>query len=134
MDSRDQRTVRGATAEPYLIPQLVPGENHKDEIERATAGQGQSLDDLAERCSDERHAELTAEIRRLAREDQDHPNPDEVKWVDSGKTHGEVWRGSTTAERRDMLKDAGFKVIWHGDGKWSIQPGSIARELRRYGV
>jgi len=108
---------------PYLVPQLVPGENHADEIARLRQDRSE-LDDLADDY-DERHASITAEIRRLDRLDREHPNPDHTEWVESGKTYGEVWQESSTAERRDDMLAAGFRVIWHGDGKWSIQPGTM---------
>jgi DNA invertase Pin-like site-specific DNA recombinase len=115
------------STEPYLIPQLVPGANHSDEIARLRQDRSE-LDDLSDDY-DARHAELTRQIRELAREDAEHPNPDRIEWVDSHKTYGQVWQAMTTAERRDMMLAAGFRVIWLGDGRYKIRPGTMTLDL-----
>ena len=108
---------------PYMVEVLVPGENHADEIARKRQDRSE-LDDTQDDY-DKRHADLTREIRRLVKEDQENPNPDHYEPVDSGKTYGQMWRESTTAERRDDMLVAGCRLIWRGDGKWSFQPGRM---------
>ena len=99
--------------EPYAIQQVVPGDNNDDLISRLRVDRSE-LDDLSSDY-DQRHAELTAEIRRLAALPAE---PDRIEWVPTGQTYGEVWEGMTTAERRDMMLEAGFRFIWHGEGRW----------------
>lgn len=122
INERVSRMFERSTAR-YLIAQRVPGENHTDEIERLRQDRSE-LDDLAADY-EQRHAELTAQIRELARQDAEDPNPDRVELVDSGKSYGDVWREMTTAERRDMLLDAGVRVTWHGDGRWEFASGEL---------
>ena len=62
------------------------------------------------------------EIRRLASLPSE---PDRIEWVPTGQTYGEVWDGMTTAERRDDMLENRFRVVWHGDGKWTIWPGDM---------
>jgi hypothetical protein len=102
---------------PHMVRQLVPGDNKGDEIARLRQDRTE-LDDMAADY-DERHAELTAKIRELVRQDAENPNPDRIEMVDSGKTLGEVWQGMSTAERRDLLLEHDTRVTWRGDG-WSF--------------
>jgi DNA invertase Pin-like site-specific DNA recombinase len=117
MDERVNELFVHNTA-PFLIPQVVPGENNGDEIARLRRDRAE-LDDLAPDY-DERHAGLTERIRELAREDAENPRPDRVELVDSGKTVGQVWREMTTAQRHDLLRDRNARVTWRGDG-WSFE-------------
>ena len=114
---------------PYLVQQRVPGDNHEDKIARLRLDRAE-LDDLADDY-DQEHARLTAQIRRLAKEDQDNPQPETIKWVDTGKTYGDVWAEMTTAQRRDMMLDAGVTVTWFGEDRWEFDPGSLPN-IRRY--
>ena len=109
---------------PYLINVLVPGDNHEEVIAKLRQDRNE-LDDMADEY-DDRQAELTARIRELVTLDREHPSPDRVEPVESGKTYGEVWQAMTVAERRDMMLEAGFQVMWKGDGRWEIDPGSMA--------
>ena len=133
MDTRVGETFAG-NQEPFLVPQLVPGDNHVDEIARLRQDRAE-LDDLAPDY-DERHAELTERIRELAREDAENPSPDRVELVDSGKTYGEVWRELSTAERRDMLLARNVRVTCYGgDEGWGMEfPEEAAAEEHFAGV
>ena len=112
------------SAEPYKIQQVIPGANHDDEIARLRKDRSE-LDDLADTYDDD-HARLTGEIRRLASLPAE---PDRIEWVPTGQTYGQVWDGMTTAERRDMILDAEFRVIWHGNGRYEIRPGHMVVDI-----
>jgi DNA invertase Pin-like site-specific DNA recombinase len=128
MDARVD-TWFSADERPHLVPQTVPGENHSDEIARLK----QDLSELDVMADDymERVAALRSQITELVREDEENPNPDRVELVDSGQTVGEVWRGMTTAQRRDMLKSRNIRVIWGSKDntdegwhlEWEMVPG-----------
>ena len=90
------------------IKRIIPGKNHFDEIARLRQDRNE-LDDLADDY-DQRHAELTAEIRRLTKLDQEHPQPNTVGWDENGKTIAQLWESLDTAARRDWLKENGWKV------------------------
>jgi len=99
----------------HKVQRLIPGANHDDEIARLRLDRSE-LDDLADDY-DERHAELTAEIRRLASLPAE---PDRFEWVDTDETEGQVWARMTDAERRDMLIGAGFKFTVTDETHWTV--------------
>jgi site-specific DNA recombinase len=104
---------------PNKVLRIIPGKNHFEEIARLRQDRSE-LDDLADDYS-ERHAAITAEIRRLATLDKEHPQPDEVMWVSSGQTIAEYWESLSIPGRRDWLLEHGWKVYPHKtDDKWSI--------------
>ena len=121
MDARVGALFEGSTA-PYLVPQLVPGDNNADAIERLRQDRAE-LDDLSPDY-DARHAELTVQIRELARQDAENPNPDRGELIDSGKTYADVWREMTTADRRDLLLSIGTRIEWRGDSYSVKMPGA----------
>jgi hypothetical protein len=90
------------------IKRIIPGKNHFDEIARLRQDRNE-LDDLADDY-DQRHAELTAEIRRLTKLDQEHPQPNTVGWDENGRTIAQLWESLDTAGRHDWLKENGWKV------------------------
>jgi DNA invertase Pin-like site-specific DNA recombinase len=87
-----------ASAEIAQTVILVPGANHDDEIARLRQDRSE-LDDL-EADYDDRHAALTAEIRRLASLPAE---PDHQEWIDTPWTEGELWGQMNDAQRRDWL-------------------------------
>jgi hypothetical protein len=98
------------------------------------------LDDMADDY-DERHAELTAKIRQLAKDDKESPQPDEVKWVPSELTIEEYWQALSTAARRDWLLENSWKVyVSKRDGEYvvTIDAGftaqSAARQMNTLGI
>jgi hypothetical protein len=93
---------------PRMIKRIIPGNNHFEEIAKLRQGRNE-LNDMADDY-DERHAALTAEIRRLTRLDQEHPEPDTIGWVKNGITIAEHWESLDTAGRRDWLRDNGWTV------------------------
>jgi len=134
MDEKIENLFAG-NPEPHTVAQLVPGENHGDEIARLRHYRAE-LDDLAPDY-DERHAELTARIRELVRQDEENPSPDRIELVPTGRTLGEVWCEKTTAERHDLLRDRGVRVVWQGGGKFEIDFGSaekLAQAIRDTGA
>ena len=99
---------------PHMVPRIVPGKNNFEEIARKRQDRAE-LDDQIDQASDptpyqKKRDELTAEIRRLIKEDQEHPQPDGITWVPSGKTVEKHWETLTPAARRDWLKENGWKV------------------------
>ena len=101
----------------YKVQQLVPGENHNDEIDRLRQDRAE-LDDLSDDY-DRNHAEITAEIRRLAALPA---KPDHLDWVITDKTLGDVWAEWTTAERRDYLLTNGFRFHYRGGPENAVAP------------
>jgi hypothetical protein len=93
---------------PRMIKRIIPGKNHFEEIARLRQDRNE-LNDLADDY-DQRHAALTAEIRRLTKLDQEHPQPDTIGWVKNGKTIAQHWESLDNAGRRDWLKENGWKV------------------------
>jgi hypothetical protein len=89
----------------HYVRRTVPGKNWFEEIAQLRQDRNE-LDDLADDY-DERHAALTAEIRRLSGL---KAQPDTVRWVPSGKTVAQHWESLTTAQRRDWLIENGWKV------------------------
>lgn len=109
MDDRvSQAVIEDFGDLPHMVRRIIPGKNYFEEIARLRQDRTE-LDDLADDYA-ERHAVLTAEIRRLAKEDKENPQPDGIKWVPSGQTIGQIWQSLTTAGRHDWLKESGWKV------------------------
>lgn len=105
--------------EPHMMRRVIPGKNHFEEIAKLRRDRAE-LDDLADSYP-EQHAALTAEIRRLAKEDRDNPQPDQVKWVKSGRTVAQHWESLDIPGRRDWLKERGFKfTIAKIDEGWEM--------------
>jgi Resolvase, N terminal domain/Recombinase len=127
MDKADDEVGRQITAlygQAWAMElRTEPGQNNFDRIARLRAERN-DLDDMSEDYED-RHAELTAEIRRLVKEDQEHPNPDKPKWVLTGKTVAQEWEAKNRVGRRDWLKANGFEIIAHRNGKIEVVPGPI---------
>jgi len=99
---------------PHMIQRIVPGGNLFEEI-HIKRQERTELDDQIDQAGDptpyqKRRDELTAEIRRLIKEDQEHPQADTVIWVESGKTIKEYWETLTNAGRRDWLLENGWKI------------------------
>lgn len=88
---------------PHMTRQRIPGRNHFDEIARLRLDRNE-LDDMAADY-ETRHAEITAEIRRLAQLDKEHPEPDRIEWVFTGKSLGDHWASLSRAAKRDWLRD-----------------------------
>jgi DNA invertase Pin-like site-specific DNA recombinase len=104
---------------PNKMLRIIPGKNNFEDMARLRQDRSE-LDDLADDYT-ERHAELTAEIRRLAQEDKENPQPNEIKWVESGQTIAEYWKSLSVAGRRDWLIEHGWKVYpYKTDDQWSI--------------
>jgi DNA invertase Pin-like site-specific DNA recombinase len=103
----------GINPRRYMVDRVIPGEDHSEAIDQLRLDRAE-LDDL-DPDYEAQSAALTAEIRRLASLPKE---PSKVVSVDSGKTYGDVWQDASTAERRDMLLDAGIKVTALGDGRY----------------
>ena len=104
---------------PETRNELVPGENHAEEIARLQQDRSE-LDDITDPAGyDQRHAELTAEIRRLAALPAE---PDRMVPVETGRTMGQAWEGMTDAAKRDYVKSLGLKFIYHADGTCNAVP------------
>ena len=93
---------------PHMVKRIVPGSNHMEQIHQLRQDRNE-LDDLADDY-DARHAEITAEIRRLTLEDKEHPQQDTSRWEFSGKSIGQHWDGLSIGQRRDWLKENNWKV------------------------
>ena len=102
---------------------IEPGANNFDRIARLRSERN-DLDDLADDY-DARQAEYTAEIRRLVKEDQEHPDPDKPVWALTGNTVAQEWKVKSKAARRDWLKAGGFKITAHRDGTIEVAPSVI---------
>jgi hypothetical protein len=104
---------------PRMVRRLIPGKNHFDEMARLRQDRVE-LDDLADDY-DRRHAEITAEIRRLSKLPAE---PDQVKWVRSGKTVAQHWEALDGPGRRDWLRENGWTVTAvkrpKEFGRWSL--------------
>jgi DNA invertase Pin-like site-specific DNA recombinase len=113
---------------PYMIRRIVPGNNHFEEIAKLRQDRNE-LDDLANDY-DVKHAALTAEIRRLTNLDKEHPEPDRIEWVFSGKLIAQHWASLSTGQRRDWLKENGWKVtvsrLESGHVNLAIDPNGTA--------
>jgi hypothetical protein len=93
---------------PHMVPRLIPGKNYFEEIARLRQDRNElNEDELGAEVYDQRHAEITAEIRRLSNLPAE---PDEVKRVKSGKTIVQHWKTLNPAGRRDWLKENGWKI------------------------
>jgi hypothetical protein len=123
-DDMANEAVMEYADEPHMVQRLIPGKNHDDEIARLRQDRAE-LDDLADDY-DERHAALTADIRRLTKLDKDDPQPNEVKPVRSGRTIGQVWESLDTAGRRDWLRENGWTFTVGENGVFQIDEGWTA--------
>lgn len=94
----------------HMIRRTIPGKNYFEDMEQLRRDRAE-LDDLAPDY-DERHVEITAEIRRLSKL---QPEPNAVARVKSGKTVAEHWRSLTVAQRRDWLLENEWKVTAYRD-------------------
>jgi hypothetical protein len=103
---------------PRMIKRVIPGKNHFEEIARLRQDRDEiqaEMDKAIDRGDDPasylaRYAEINAEIRKLTKDDQEHPQPDTIGWVKNGKTIAQHWDDLDTAGRRDWLKENGWKV------------------------
>jgi hypothetical protein len=109
-----------------MVRRDIPGGNHFEEIARLRQDR-KELDDLADDYM-ERNAAITAEIRQLAKEDQENPQPGETKWIPSDQTIAEHWLSLDTPKRHDWLVDGEWTItaikvsgIWHLTFKPGIQ-------------
>lgn len=99
---------------PHFVQRVIPGGNNFDRIDRLRQDRTE-LDGQIDQASDPapyeaKRDELTAEIRRLIREDEESPKADTITWVDSGETIKDRWQAFTVAQRRDWLLKNGWKV------------------------
>ena len=117
---------------PHLIKRNIPGKNHFEAVARLRQDRAE-LESEIDNADDptphlKRQAELTAEIRRLIKLDEEHPEPDTVNWVAKDADTGDFvpleditpdrnlikikdhWASLGTAGRRDWLKENGWKV------------------------
>lgn len=85
-DSVSNRVIQSFGDMKHKVRRIIPGENHFEEIARLRQDRNE-LDDLADDYT-ECHAAITAEIRRLIKEDKENPNPEQVTWVESGQKIG----------------------------------------------
>ena len=118
MDARIS-AIFAAMDAPRMVPVLAPGENNSDAIARLRQDRAE-LDDLAPDY-DERHAELTARIRELVREDEENPNPDRWEMQPVGESYAETWQRLSDNERREMLKESGVRVIYRGEADFTVE-------------
>ena len=120
--------------EPELVPRIIPGKNHREDIARLRQERSE-LDDLAEGYV-ERHAAYTAEIRRLDKEDKTTPQADTLEWVDAGKTTAEAWRAlETDGKRRDWLRQRNYRVVAYRQPQgWSLVIDTRVRQITAAGV
>ena len=120
---------------PAMEIRIEPGKNHFDQIARLRADRNE-LDDMADDY-DERHDEITAEIRRLVKYDHEHPEPDKPVWTLTGRTVAQEWDAKSKAGRRDWLKQNGWTVTAIRDsempGGWrlTINAGFTAESMRQ---
>lgn len=118
--------------EPHMVPGLIPGKNHDDEIAKLRQDRNE-LDDLTGDY-DARHAEITAEIRRLSSLPRE---PDEPKPVRSGMTIAQMWDSRDTAGRRDWFRENGWKFVAVKDEYgWTlrVENGEFTKDLRTIGA
>jgi hypothetical protein len=117
----DEMMTRVYGDDPHELARVKPAGNHSEQIARLRQDRAE-LDDLADGY-EARHAELTAEIRRLVADDRDNPKQPGIEWVDSGVSTAEHWRTVDTAARRDWLKERGwFFVAYKRLGRWWVDP------------
>jgi Recombinase/Resolvase, N terminal domain len=99
---------------PHMVIGIIPGKNHFNDIEqlRQDRDEVQAKMDKADDPTSYLawYTEISAEIRRLTKLDQEHPEPDKPAWVPTGKTIAEYWQSLGVAGRRDWLKQNGWKV------------------------
>ncbi len=104
---------------PHMVRRLIPGKNHFDEMARLRQDRAE-LDDLSDDY-ERRHAEITAEIRSLSKLPAE---PDQVKWVPSGKSVAAHWQTLDAPGRRDWLRENGWKITAGRQSKeyggWSL--------------
>jgi site-specific DNA recombinase len=123
---------------PHMVKRVIPGANHFETIARLRQDRNE-LNDLADDYT-ERHAEITAEIRRLTKLDAEHPQPDEVKWAPDGKTIRQHWESLDNAARRDWLRENGWKITVIKDSEmpngWRlrIDGGELTKDARALGA
>jgi site-specific DNA recombinase len=110
---------------PVLDKIVSPGKSYKTDIrliERKIHALDLDADDY-----DERHAELTAERKRLVNLDKSHRERDRVAWEDAGLTLGDYWPTLDTQTKRQFLLENHFRleaervdrrypprVVWNG--------------------
>jgi hypothetical protein len=117
----DDLMTRAYGDEPHEVARVRPASNHSETIARLRQDRAE-LDDLADNY-ETRHAELTAEIRRLVADDRDNPKQPGIEWVDSGETTAQHWRTIGTAARRDWLREHGWLfVTYKRDSRWWVDP------------
>jgi site-specific DNA recombinase len=108
---------------PHMVKRVVPGKNHFEEIERLRRDRDE-LDDTKADYFEQSKA-ITIEIQRLIKLDEEHPQPDAVKWVPDGKTVRQYWDSLDNVGRRDWLRDNGWKVTGLKQpadiGGWSLE-------------
>ena len=118
---------------PHLEQRIIPGANHFNQIEQLRQDRNE-LDELADDY-EERRAELDAEIRRLRKLDNEHPEPNTAEWVGtdpdsrnfvswkdilSGRKVIKIkdhWQSLGPADRRDWLLRNDWKVTAIKDDK-----------------
>jgi hypothetical protein len=110
---------------PAMVQRIIPGRNHFEEIARLRQDRNE-LNDMADDY-DEKHAAITAEIRRLTKIDLEHPEPDDVAWTLTGNTIAQEWQALDPAGRRDWLKTNGWKVTAYMDGRIIPTAGPVYR-------
>jgi hypothetical protein len=126
--------------EPRMIKRIIPGRNHFEDIARLRQdrdGVQAEMDAAIDRGQDPapyqaRYIKINADIRRLTKLDQEHPEPDTIGWVKNGKTVAQHWESLDNAGRRDWLKENGWKVTATKDSetpdgcRLAIDPGWTA--------
>jgi len=124
---------------PHRVRQTIPGKNHSNEIAQLRQDRNE-LDEteLGAAEYDRRHAELSAEIRRLMQLDKEHPDPPRSEWVPSGQTVAEHWNEAIPAKRRNWLRDVErtFTVCFDDDGWWitTVRRTSIRGQAAKFGA
>jgi hypothetical protein len=110
---------------PHLAMRVIPGKNHFEDIAKLRQDRNE-LDDTQDDY-EERVAEITAEIRRLRKLDEEQPASDDVKWVGKDVVTGDFipleeianrnvikikdhWKLLSIPGRRDWLKENSWKV------------------------
>jgi DNA invertase Pin-like site-specific DNA recombinase len=113
--------------EPHEVRRVIPGNNYFEQIARLRQDRAE-LDDLSPEYED-RHAALTAEIRRLAVLPAE---PDSVEWVPSDVTVAEHWRTLDTGGRRDWLKERHYIFIAYKAGSlWNLSMQRVGKDYSR---
>ena len=104
--------------DPHMVKRIIPGKNHFDDIARLRQDRDEIQADMDKAMDNgqdpapylARYTEINAEIRRLTKLDQEHPEPDRIGWVKSGKTVAQHWQSLDAAGRRDWLCENGWTV------------------------